>query len=127
MTASLVTQAPSRKLPIRASAAWVSASSRGRLRNPQVPLMVWTRRKILSRIFALLGSCSKRTSSTSTTSMLSCVSVRNSRSRSSMATNAFHATRGRPKAHFASGITLVEKGLILVCASQSGRAALILR
>ena len=85
VTASRVTGMPSRNLPISASAACVSASSRGRLRKPQVPLMVWTRRKMLPRIFALFGSCSKRTSSTSTTSMLSFVSVRNSRSSSSMA------------------------------------------
>src|SRR5713101_7352678 len=39
---------------------------------------------MLSRILVLFGSCSKRTSSTSTVSRLSPVSVRNSRSRSSM-------------------------------------------
>jgi hypothetical protein len=32
-------------------------------RNPQVPLMVWTSRKMLRRIVWLFGSCSKRTSS----------------------------------------------------------------
>src|SRR6185295_1657385 len=84
VTAAPVTGRPSRKLPIKASAACVSASSRGSPRKPQVPLMVWTRRKILPRILALFGSCSKRTSSTSTTSRLSLVSVRNSRSKSSM-------------------------------------------
>src|SRR5262245_39002123 len=41
---------------------------------------------MLSRMPALFGSCSKRTSSTSTTSRLSLVSVTNSRSRSSIKT-----------------------------------------
>ena len=88
VTASAVTGRPSRNLPISVSAACASASSRGSPRNPQVPLMVWTSRKMLSRILALLGSCSKRTSSTSTTSRLSWVSVTNSRNRSSIE-NAF--------------------------------------
>src|SRR5262249_30496920 len=83
-TASPVAAMPSRNLPMRVSAACASASRRGRPRKPHVPLIVWTRRKMLSRIFALLGSCSKRTSSTSTTSRLSFVSVRNSRSKSSI-------------------------------------------
>ena len=46
-TASLVTGMPSRNLPISVSAAWASASRRGRPRKPQVPLMVWTSRKML--------------------------------------------------------------------------------
>ena len=62
VTASPVTGMPSRNLPISVSAACASASSRGSPRKPQVPLMVWTRRKMLSRIFALFGSCSNRTS-----------------------------------------------------------------
>jgi hypothetical protein len=62
VTASAVTGRPSRNLPIKVSPAWASASSRGNPRKPQVPLMVCTRRKMLSRIFALFGSCSKRTS-----------------------------------------------------------------
>ena len=62
VTASPVTGMPSRNLPISVSAACASASSRGRPRKPQVPLMVWTRRKMLSRILALFGSCSNRTS-----------------------------------------------------------------
>ena len=61
VTASALTGMPSRNLPISVSPAWASASSRGNPRKPQVPLMVWTRRKMLSRIFALLGSCSNRT------------------------------------------------------------------
>ena len=61
VTASALTGMPSRNLPIRVSPAWASASSRGRPRKPQVPLMVWTRRKMLSKIFASLGSCSNRT------------------------------------------------------------------
>ena len=60
-TAPAVTGMPSRNLPIRVSPAWASASSLGRPRKPQVPLMVCTRRKMLSRIFASLGSCSNRT------------------------------------------------------------------
>jgi hypothetical protein len=44
-----------------------------------------------------------------------------------MANNAFTQQQGRPKAHFASGITLVEKGLILVARRNLARAALILR
>ena len=55
MTASPVTGMPSRNLPISVSAACASASSRGSPRKPQVPLMVWTRRKILPRILALFG------------------------------------------------------------------------
>ena len=84
VTASPVTGMPSRNFPISVSAACASASSRGRPMNPQVPLIVCTMRKILARIFALLGSCSKCTSSTSTVSRLSPVSVRNSRSKSSI-------------------------------------------
>lgn len=84
LTAFWVTGAPSRNLPIKVSAACASASRRGRPRNPQVPLMVCTRRKMLSRMRALFGSCSNFTSSTSTTSRDSLVSVRNSRSRSSI-------------------------------------------
>ena len=61
VTASALTGMPSRNLPISVSPAWASASSRGKPRKPQVPLMVWTRRKMLSRIFASLGSCSNRT------------------------------------------------------------------
>ena len=61
VTASPVTGMPSRNLPIRVSAACASASSRGRPRKPQVPLIVCTRRKMLSRILALFGSCSNRT------------------------------------------------------------------
>src|SRR5262252_10814185 len=84
VTAAPVTGMPSRNLPMSVSAAYVSASSRARPRKPQVPLIVWTRRKMLSRILALFGSCSKYTSSMSTVSRLSLVSVRNSRSRSSI-------------------------------------------
>ena len=54
VTASPVTGMPSRNLPISVSAACASASSRGRPRKPQVPLMVWTRRKMLSRIFGVV-------------------------------------------------------------------------
>ena len=85
-TASPVTALPSRNRPISVSAACASASRRGSPRKPQVPLMVWTRRKMLSRILALFGSCSNLTSWTSTRSRLSLVSVRNSRRRSSMKT-----------------------------------------
>jgi hypothetical protein len=58
VTASALTGMPSRNLPISVSPAWASASSRGSPRKPHVPLMVWTRRKMLSKIFASLGSCS---------------------------------------------------------------------
>ena len=61
VTASALTGMPSRNLPISVSPAWASASSRGNPRKPQVPLMVCTRRKMLSKIFASLGSCSNRT------------------------------------------------------------------
>ena len=61
VTASALTGMPSRNLPISVSPAWASASSRGKPRKPQVPLMVCTRRKMLSKIFASLGSCSNRT------------------------------------------------------------------
>ena len=62
VTASALTGMPSRNLPISVSPACASASSRGRPRKPQVPLIVCTRRKMLSRIFASFGSCSNRTS-----------------------------------------------------------------
>ena len=96
VTASLVAGTPSRKRPISASAACASASSRGRPRKPQVPLMVWTRRKTLLMMVALPGSCSKRTSSTSTTSRLSFVSVTNSRSRSSIEKRLYRRVRACP-------------------------------
>ncbi|MEY9654306.1 hypothetical protein ABH980_001313 [Bradyrhizobium ottawaense] len=84
VTASAFTGMPSRNLPINVSPACASASSRGNPRKPQVPLMVWTRRKMLSRILALFGSCSNFTNWLSTVSRLSLVSVKNSRNRSSM-------------------------------------------
>ncbi|MGY4485633.1 hypothetical protein ACVWWR_004824 [Bradyrhizobium sp. LM3.2] len=62
VTACPVTGMPSRNLPISVSPACASASRRGNPRKPQVPLMVWTRRKMLSRILALFGSCSNFTS-----------------------------------------------------------------
>ena len=52
-------------------------------RNPQVPLMVWTKRKILDRIFGS-GFCSSLTNSTSRVDRLSEVSVKNSLKRSSI-------------------------------------------
>ncbi|MGY4300239.1 hypothetical protein ACVWXN_008334 [Bradyrhizobium sp. i1.4.4] len=61
VTAPAVTGMPSRNLLIRVSPACASASSRGSPRKPHVPLMVWTRRKMLSRILALFGSCSNFT------------------------------------------------------------------
>jgi hypothetical protein len=66
VTASVVTGAVA-EFAHQDSAACASASSRGSPRKPQVPLMVWTRRKMLPRISPLFGSCSKRTSSASTT------------------------------------------------------------
>ncbi|MGY3363704.1 hypothetical protein ACVWZL_000829 [Bradyrhizobium sp. GM2.4] len=62
VTACPVTGMPSRNLPISVSPACASASSRGNPRKPHVPLMVWTSRKMLSRILALFGSCSNFTS-----------------------------------------------------------------
>src|SRR5262249_45935734 len=88
----------------------------GRPRKPQVPLIVWTSRKILSRIFALFGSCSKRTSSTSTTSRLSFVSVRNSLRRSSMEQAFVAGTGASHAAPFSEQPTLLRNGLILVAA-----------
>ncbi|PIT05781.1 hypothetical protein TSA1_37415 [Bradyrhizobium nitroreducens] len=61
VTASAFTGMPSRNLPIKVSPACASASSLGSPRKPQVPLMVWTRRKMLSKILALFGSCSNFT------------------------------------------------------------------
>ncbi len=87
VTPSPVTSAPSRYLPISVSAAWAKASRRGSPKKPHVPLMVCTSRKMLERMAALLGSCSNFTSSTSTTSRLSKVSVRNSRRRSSISSH----------------------------------------
>src|ERR1051326_1517757 len=113
VTAGAVTARPSRNRPISVSAEWASAWSRGNPRKPHVPLMVWTRRKMLWRISALLGSCSKRTSSTSIRSRLSLVSVRNSRNNSSMtAPQAARQTGAR--APFTSAVSLLVNGLRLV-------------
>src|SRR6185437_6904826 len=67
------------------SPAWATDSRRGKPRNPQVPLMVWTSRKMLLSNAGSLGFCSSFTSSTSSTEMLSLASVKNSLRRSSMA------------------------------------------
>ncbi len=108
VTALVVTGRPSRKRPMSVSAACASDSSRGNPRNPQVPLIVWTKRKMFERIFSLLGSCSKRTSSTSTVSRCSLVSVRNSRSSSSMeCSRSTRAGSGRDRVWMASGLSSV--------------------
>src|SRR5439155_9379214 len=65
---------------------------------------------------ALFGSCSKRTSSTSTTSMLSFVSARNSRSRSSIKQRFQRNAPAVAPAHVGSVLTLLVNGLILVVA-----------
>src|SRR6185437_14080461 len=67
------------------SPAWATDSRRGKPRNPQVPLMVWTSRKMLLSNAGSFGFCSSFTSSTSSTEMLSLASVKNSLRRSSMA------------------------------------------
>ena len=58
VTSSGVADLPSRNRQTTASAACVRASSRPSPRKPQVPLMVWTRRKMLPTIAELDGSVS---------------------------------------------------------------------
>src|ERR1043165_5239434 len=66
---------------------------------------------MLSRIFALFGSCSKRTSSTSTVSRLSFVSVRNSRRRSSIGQRPSSPGTASPAAAFREPDQCVAKAL----------------
>src|SRR5450759_1656464 len=68
---------------------------------------------MLSRILALFGSCSNRTSWLSTVSRLSLVSVRNSRNRSSMK-QALGRTGARLRHAFQSVASFSAKRLILV-------------
>ena len=85
VTAGGVTiSSPSRIFPSTFSPACATASSRGRPRNPHVPLMVCTKRKMLDKISGSFGFCSSFTSSTSSVERLSEVSVRNSLKRSSI-------------------------------------------
>src|ERR1700722_15520981 len=68
---------------------------------------------MLSRILALLGSCSNRTNWLSTVSRLSPVSVKNSRNKSSMK-QAFEPTGARLRRAFRSLASFYAKRLILV-------------
>src|ERR1700684_3301027 len=68
---------------------------------------------MLSRILALLGSCSNRTNWLSTVSRLSPVSVRNSRNKSSMK-QAFEPPDVRLRHAFRSLASFYTKRLILV-------------
>src|SRR5882757_1299580 len=68
---------------------------------------------MLSKIFALLGSCSNRTNWLSTVSRLSPVSVRNSRNKSSMKL-AFAPTGTRHRRALRNLASFYAKGLILV-------------
>src|ERR1700744_6235803 len=113
LTASPVTGMPPRDFPINVSPACASASRRGNPRNPHVPLIVWTRRKILSKILALFGSCSNRTNWLSTVSRLSLVSVKNSRNKSSIKATLVRTER-------ATSTRLSERGQLLCKAFKFG-------
>ena len=67
------------------SAAWLSASSRGKSKKPQLPLTVWTKRKIVSSRARSDGSDSQATISPASAASISRVSATNSASRSSIA------------------------------------------
>src|SRR5690242_414422 len=71
------------------------------------------------RMFELFGSCSKRTSSTSTVSRLSFVSVRNSRSRSSIGHKTFVARHDRWPLPFGSEVSVLQNGLRIGCGTRS--------
>lgn len=88
VTASALAGAPSRSRPIRLSAAWVMPARRTRPRKPQVPLMVWTSRKMLWIISRSDGSRSSWTSCSPAASMCSAVSTRKSLRISSMRQSA---------------------------------------
>ena len=75
---------PSRSIPKTFSAACATFSSRARPRNPQVPLIVCTSRKIKPTEAASPGVRSRTSSASSRPARLSVASVRNSDSRSSM-------------------------------------------
>ena len=75
---------PSRNRPSTFSAEWATRSSLGRPRKPQVPLMVWTRRKIRPTVAPSWGVRSSVSNASSSAARLSLASVKNSDSRSSM-------------------------------------------
>ena len=77
--------------PISASVACARRASRGKLRNPQVPLSVWTSRKMLAMMRASVGSRSNWTSSLATASICSANSTRKSLSNSSITPARRHA------------------------------------
>ncbi len=91
-SSGVTTSSPSRTRPSTFSPACATRSSRGRPRKPQVPLMVWTSRKISERVGASSGARSSRTRATSSSARLSLVSVRKSASSSSIV----HSRNRRP-------------------------------
>ena len=91
----------SRTRPSTFSAAWATRSRRDRPRNPQVPLIVCTMRKISESVSSSFGVRSSLTSAVSSSARLSLVSVRKSASRSSIrhsvpfcAPEPIHGARG---------------------------------
>src|SRR5690606_22453092 len=92
MTASTVstsrrsgTRRPARASDNASSAAWLRASSLGKSKKPQLPLTVWTKRKMVSSRARSVGSASQATISPESAASISRVSATNSASRSSIA------------------------------------------
>ena len=75
---------PARHSASASSAAWLSRSSCGKSKKPQLPLTVWTKRKIVSMRALSDGSASQATSSVPLCSSISRVSAMKSASNSSM-------------------------------------------
>ena len=93
-TSGVGSNVPSRRRPSTFSAACATRSRRVRARKPQVPLIVWTMRKMLAMRSRSSGSRSRLTSSASRVAIPSQHSVRNSDRSSSIA--PYHPAAGRP-------------------------------
>ena len=83
VTRSLNSIVPSRSCPRRCSPLWVIAPSFAKPKNPLVPLIVWTVRKMLASRLGSRGFSSSATKSWSSWSRFSADSTRNSRTNSS--------------------------------------------
>src|SRR5436190_14366188 len=75
---------PARQSASASSAAWLSASSRGKSKKPQLPFTVWTKRKMLSRRARSSGLASQATISPPSASSISRHSATKSAIRSSI-------------------------------------------
>ena len=96
IASGVTSSSPSRIFPSTFSDACATDSRRANPRNPQVPLTVWTSRKMLPSSPLSFGFCSNWTSSTSSSARLSELSIRNSRSRSSIVvTSLLRSSRDR--------------------------------